>query len=138
MDDDIDDDEEINKIESLIYCYICHKKNFDIITDKLKQNKLLSELMKSVNYLELIKKCNCKIKNEFTYAHKLCVLLNILYKYETKCEKCKTDYNIIIRKKFNKKKFFYLFLVFIFIYIIYLFIFFLFYLLFFFFLFDFF
>ena len=120
MNDDIDDDEEINNIESLIYCSICHKKNFDIITDKLKQNKLLSELMKSVNYLELIKKCNCKIKNEFTYAHKLCVLLNILYKYETKCEKCKTDYNIIIRKKFNKKKFFYLFLVFIFIYTIHL------------------
>lgn len=120
MNDDIDDDEEINNIESLIYCSICHKKNFDIITDKLKQNKLLLELMKSVNYLELIKKCNCKIKNEFTYAHKLCVLLNILYKYETKCEKCKTDYNIIIRKKFNKKKFFYLFLVFIFIYTIHL------------------
>ena len=120
MSDDIDDDEEINNIESLIYCSICHKKNFDIITDKLKQNKLLLELMKSVNYLELIKKCNCKIKNEFTYAHKLCVLLNILYKYETKCEKCKTDYNIIIRKKFNKKKFFYLFLVFIFIYTIHL------------------
>ena len=119
MDDD-NDDEEINNIESLIYCSICHKKNFDIITDKLKQNKLLLELMKSVNYLELIKKCNCKIKNEFTYAHKLCVLLNILYKYETKCEKCKTDYNIIIRKKFNKKKFFYLFLVFIFIYTIHL------------------
>ena len=120
MNDDIDDDEEINNIESLIHCSICHKKNFDIITDKLKQNKLLLELMKSVNYLELIKKCNCKIKNEFTYAHKLCVLLNILYKYETKCEKCKTDYNIIIRKKFNKKKFFYLFLVFIFIYTIHL------------------
>ena len=122
-DEDIDED-KINDVEKLLYCSICHKSVFDIIAiNNSKRNKILQELMQSIDFSELIKKCNCKNNSEFLYAHKFCILLNILYKYETKCEKCKEDYNIKIVKKFDKKRFINLFLIFVFIYIIHLFIF---------------
>lgn len=126
IDEDVYDDEEEeenNNIESKIYCSICHKKSFDIITRKHKKNKILNELIKSMDCTELIKKCNCKNNNEYLYSHKLCVLLQILFNYETKCEKCKTDYNIEIKKNLNKKKFIYSLLFFLFVYILHLFVF---------------
>ena len=122
-DEDIDE-EKINNIEKMIYCSICHKKGFDLILpNNSKKNKILKEIIQSDDFTELIKKCNCKINNEFLYAHKFCILLKILYNYETKCEKCKGDYNIKIKKKFDKKRFINLFLFFLFIYIIHLFVF---------------
>ena len=122
-DEDIDED-KINDVEKLLYCSICHKSVFDIIAiNNSKKNKILQELIQSIDFSELIKKCNCKNNSEFLYAHKFCILLNILYKYETKCEKCKEDYNIKIVKKFDKKRFINLFLIFLFIYIIHLFVF---------------
>ena len=119
MEEEIED-EEIKNTDLLIYCSICHKKTFDIITDKSKKNKVLNELTKHVDLSELIKKCNCKNKNNYLYAHKFCVLLKILFNYETNCEICKTDYNIKIKKKFDKKKFIKILLFFLSIYIIHI------------------
>jgi len=53
--DDLDDDEDINNIEKLIYCSICHKNNFDIITENSKKNLAIKKLIQSVDYTELIK-----------------------------------------------------------------------------------
>ena len=113
-------DEEINNIESLIYCSICHKKTFDIKSNNSKKNKVLDELMQLVDFSELIKKCGCKNNNEFIYSHKYCILIKILFYYETKCEKCKINYNVEIKKQFNKNKFIYLLVFFLIIYIIHL------------------
>ena len=121
--DDFDDDEEIDNIEKLINCSICHKNTFDIIKDNSKKNLIIKESLKSVDYSELIKKCNCKINNKEIYSHKFCVLLKIIFNYETKCEKCKTDYNIKITKKLDKKKFVTSLIFYLIIYIIHLFVF---------------
>ena len=121
--EDFDDDEEVDNIEKLLFCSICHKNTFDIITDHYKKNCVLKEILKSTDYSELIKKCNCKINNEEIHAHKFCVLLQILFKYETRCEKCKTDYNIKITKKLDRKKFLTSLIFYLIIYIIHLFVF---------------
>ena len=121
--DDFDDDEEVDNIEKLLYCSICHKNTFDIITDNYKKNCVLKEILKSVDFSELIKKCNCKINNKEIHSHKFCVLLKILFKYETRCEKCKTDYNIKISKKLDRKKFLTSIIFYLIIYIIHLFVF---------------
>ena len=125
MEDNEDiDEEKINDEEQLQYCSICHKNTFDTIAiNNSKRNKILKELLQSIDFSELIKKCNCKNNSNYLYVHKFCILLKILYKYETKCEKCKADYNINIVKKFDKKRFIKLFLFFLFIYIIHLFVF---------------
>ena len=111
-------DEEINNIESLIYCSICHKKTFDIKNNNSKKNKVLDELMQLVDFSELIKKCGCKNNNEFLYSHKYCILIKILFYFETKCEKCKINYNVEIKKQFNQNKFIFLLVFFLIIYII--------------------
>ena len=121
--DDFDDDEEVDNIEKLLYCSICHKNTFDIITDNYKKNCVLKEILKSGDFSELIKKCNCKINNKEIHSHKFCVLLKILFKYETRCEKCKTDYNIKISKKLDRKKFLTSIIFYLIIYIIHLFVF---------------
>ena len=121
--DDFDDDEEVDNIEKLLFCSICHKNTFDIITDNYKKNYVLKEILNSTDYSELIKKCNCKINNEEIHSHKFCVLLKILFKYETRCEKCKTDYNIKITKKLDRKKFLTSLIFYLIIYIIHLFVF---------------
>jgi hypothetical protein len=121
--EDFDDDEEVDNIEKLLFCSICHKNTFDIITDHYKKNCVLKEILKSTDYSELIKKCNCKINNEEIHSHKFCVLLKILFKYETRCEKCKTDYNIKITKKLDRKKFLTSIIFYLIIYIIHLFFF---------------
>ena len=121
--DDFDDDEEVDNIEKLLYCSICHKNTFDIITDNYKKNCVLKEILKSGDFSELIKKCNCKINNKEIHSHKFCVLLKILFKYETRCDKCKTDYNIKISKKLDRKKFLTLIIFYLIIYIIHLFVF---------------
>ena len=118
--DDVEDDEDINNIEKLINCSICHKNTFDIITENSKKNLVIKKLMESVDYTELIKKCNCKINNENISAHKFCVLKKILFNYETRCEKCKTDYNIIITKKLDKRKFITSLIFYLIIYLIHL------------------
>ena len=121
--EDFDDDEEVDNIEKLLFCSICHKNTFDIITDHYKKNCVLKEILKSTDYSELIKKCNCKISNEEIHAHKFCVLLKILFKYETRCEKCKTDYNIKITKKLDRKRFLTSLIFYLIIYMIHLFVF---------------
>ena len=121
--DDFDDNEEVDNIEKLLYCSICHKNTFDIITDNYKKNCVLKEILKSGDFSELIKKCNCKINNKEIHSHKFCVLLKILFKYETRCDKCKTDYNIKISKKLDRKKFLTSIIFYLIIYIIHLFVF---------------
>ena len=119
-----DDDDEIidNKIVSLIDCSICHKKEFEIVQKKCRKIKFLKQNIKFEELSELIKKCNCKINNEFLYSHRYCLLLKIIFNYEIRCQKCNTEYNIKIYKKIDKKRFFCLFFLFFFIYLIHLFI----------------
>ena len=63
----------------------------------------------------MIKKCNC---NEM--VHKFCILLNILFNYEIKCQNCNSFYNIIITKESNKLEKFKIELLMIFLFIIHL------------------
>jgi len=128
--------ESQEQINSQIYkiCSICGKANLIINRNDIKnsvQNEKLKENMKYIKPSEFIKKCYCKnIKKDINndndiYTHKYCILLKVLYKFEIKCEKCNSFYNLKIDKKFDLKKALYIFTIFIFIYIIHLVIYFL-------------
>ena len=110
-------------------CAICNKSILDINLEYIqnsKQKRKLKENFKYIRPSELIKKCNCKnIKKDINnnndlYYHKYCILLNIIYKFEIKCEKCNTLYNIKIKKKFHSKRKFFFYFRFLFFYIIHL------------------
>ena len=75
---------------------ISKKNNFEI---KILKNKFK---FKETDYSDLIKKCNCTKSNPKT--HKLCILLNILYNFELKCNECNSDYNISITQRRNTTK----------------------------------
>ena len=110
-------------------CSICNKEILNLNHNNLKnsnQSKKLKDNMKSMEYSILIKKCFCKnaINNNNTengiYAHKYCILLKVIYNFETKCDKCHTSYNINIDKKVEIKKKIYLIIKFVFIYMVHL------------------
>ena len=110
-------------------CSICNKSILDInlycIPNSFQKQKL-KENLKYIQPSQLIKKCNCKNinkdinNNNDLYSHKYCILLNIIYNFEIKCEKCNTIYNIKINKKINSKRKFYFYFIFLFLYIIHL------------------
>ena len=110
-------------------CSICNKSILDInlycIPNSFQKQKL-KENLKYIQPSQLIKKCNCKNinkdinNNNDLYSHKYCILLNIIYNFEIKCEKCNTIYNIKIIKKINSKRKFYFYFIFLFLYIIHL------------------
>ena len=110
-------------------CSICNKEILDLKHNNLKnsnQNKKLKDNMKFMEYSIIIKKCFCKnnINNNNNengiYAHKYCILLNVIYNFEAKCNKCNTSYNIKIEKKVDIKKKIYLIVKFVFIYMVHL------------------
>ena len=72
------------------------KNNYEI---KILKNKFR---LKETDYSDLIKKCNCTKSN--LKAHKLCIILNILYNFELKCNECNADYNISIIQRRNTTK----------------------------------
>ena len=101
-------------------CSICKQKNLSIDFSKIKILKIKKFInnnrINQEDFLNMIKKCNC---NEMT--HKFCILLNILFNYEIKCQNCNSFYNIVITKesdKLEKCKIFLLMIYFFFIHLI--------------------
>ena len=96
-----------NGIESLYSynhknkCSICNSENISIIITKIKNNKL-KKIISKIEQEELINKCKCS--NEEKNVHKICLLFNIIFNFETKCRQCKSNYNINIDKTINNSK----------------------------------
>ena len=78
-------------------CIICKGDTLpENIYQKTEIKSLLSKFkMKSEDLSSLINKCSCK--RNTPKAHKLCVLLNILYNFELKCPECHSEYNISVK-----------------------------------------
>jgi len=80
--------------------YTCCLCKSDMLSDSIFQKRELKSLLTKFKMTQsdlstLIDKCNCT-KNS-TKAHKLCVLLNIIYNFELKCPECNTEYNINVK-----------------------------------------
>ena len=96
-----------NGIESLYSynhknkCSICNSENIPINITKIKNNKL-KKIISKIEQEELINKCKCS--NEEKNVHKICLLFNIIFNFETKCRQCKSNYNINIDKTINNSK----------------------------------
>ena len=96
-----------NGIESLYSynhknrCSICNSENISINITKIKNNKL-KKIISKIEQEELINKCKCS--NEEKNVHKICLLFNIIFNFETKCRQCKSNYNINIDKTINNSK----------------------------------
>jgi hypothetical protein len=78
-------------------CSICKS---DSLPDNIFQNREIKSLLakfkvKNSEVSNLITKCKCS-KNT-PRAHKLCLLLNIIYNFELKCPECNTDYNLSVK-----------------------------------------
>ena len=71
-------------------CSICHSENVTKYLSKIRDKKLKAILSKIKND-ELINKCKCS--NYENNAHKICLLLNIIFHFEIKCKQCKCNYN---------------------------------------------
>lgn len=82
-------------------CSICKQKILDIDFSKIKvlkiKNFINNNRINKEDYSIMIKKCNCKDN-----VHKFCILLNILFNYELKCQYCNSFYNITITKSSDK------------------------------------
>ena len=90
-----------------IICSICKMDKIPIISSEIKEKKI-KELFsifekKSLDPSILIKKCNCH--NNTEKVHKFCLLLNIIFSFELKCNECKASYNIDLSKSKNKHKY---------------------------------
>ena len=130
--------EDKDKKEISLICSICHKKNIDIKQNYSKIKKIFPEILNNNELSEIIKKCNCDVKNDKKnnnndiietnineseiYTHKYCILLKIIFNFEIKCKKCNMIYNIKIDKTINKSKIKFLIIIFIITYIIHLFV----------------
>lgn len=79
-------------------CNICKDDRLpENIFEVREINSMLNKFkLNDSDVSQLITKCNC-IKNS-PKAHKLCVLLNIIYNFELKCPECNTEYNISVKK----------------------------------------
>ncbi len=84
-------------------CSICKSKNFPVDFSKIKERKIKNFIntnrINKDDYSIMIKKCNCNKK-----AHKFCILLNIIFNYELKCQDCNTFYNISVVKSPDKSQ----------------------------------
>ena len=84
-------------------CSICKEKDLSIEFSKIKELKIKKFInnnrVNKDDYSNMIKQCNC---NEV--SHKFCILLNIIFNYELKCQKCNTFYNITITQDSDKRK----------------------------------
>ena len=80
--------------------YICSICKSDKLPDSIFRKREIKSLISNFKINEtdlstLINKCNCKTHTP--KAHKLCVLLNIIYNFSLKCPECNTEYNIGIK-----------------------------------------
>ena len=87
-------------------CSICSSDKLPIDVSKKSKYEikiLLSRFkLKETELSNLIKKCNCNKTSP--KVHKLCILLNVLYNFELKCNECNTNYNIVVNHKKNSAK----------------------------------
>ena len=85
-------------------CSICKSDNLpEYIFQKKEVKMLLKKFkMKEMDFSTLINKCNCK--NTSSKAHKLCLILNILYNYQFNCQECNAEYNISVKMQPVKSK----------------------------------
>ena len=87
-------------------CSICNSDKLPIDVSKKSKYEikiLLSRFkLKETELSNLIKKCNCTKTSP--KVHKLCILLNVLYNFELKCNECNTNYNIVVNHKKNSAK----------------------------------
>ena len=77
--------------------YTCSLCKSDKLSDSIFQKRDIKSLltkfkMKQADLSTLINKCNCT--KHSPKAHKLCVLLNVIYNFDLKCPECNTEYNI--------------------------------------------
>ena len=92
-----------SKKKNLNACSICKCDKLPI--DLSKKNKIEIKLLlnkfkfKETDLSVMVKKCNCT-KNS-PKAHKLCILLNILYNFNLKCNECNANYNIVVKQRKN-------------------------------------
>ena len=87
-------------------CSICKCDKLPINMSKIKEQNLKQIITKiskkDPDTSALIKKCNCKNNNQ--KAHKICILLNIIFNFDLNCKECKANYNIHISKNLNNYK----------------------------------
>ena len=78
-------------------CSICKSDNLpENIFKKREVKMLLNKFkLKQMDLSTLIKKCNCP--NNASKAHKLCLILNIIYNFEFNCQECNAEYNISVK-----------------------------------------
>ena len=82
-------------------CSICNSENLALDISKIRNNKL-KKILTQIDKEDLINKCKCS--NEEKVVHKICLLLNVIFNFETKCRQCKSNYNISIDKTINNSK----------------------------------
>lgn len=84
-------------------CSICKQKNLPIDFSKIQSIQIKkfikSNRINNEDYSTMIKKCNCNKK-----VHRFCILLNIIFNYELKCQDCNYFYNISIIKDNDKSE----------------------------------
>ena len=78
-------------------CSICKSDN---LPDNIFVNREIKSLLAKLkiersDVSNLITKCKCS-KNK-PRAHKLCLLLNIIYNFELKCPECNSEYNVSVK-----------------------------------------
>lgn len=87
-------------------CSICKMDKIPLNSIEIKEKKIYEIIPNFGNNnlvpSNLIKKCNCH--NNTEKVHKFCLLLNIIFSFDLKCNECKASYNIDISKFKNKYK----------------------------------
>ena len=87
-------------------CSICKCERLTINISRIKESQLKSLLSKikneDLNTQYLINKCKCSNNEQF--VHKICLLLNIVFNFDLKCNICQSYYNINIEKISNNSK----------------------------------
>ena len=97
---------KLNNNENIKFCSICKcdKISINLINKNQNELKILKTKLKlkESEYSNIIKICNCTKKSP--KAHKLCILLNILYNFNLKCSECNADYNIVVTNHINTSR----------------------------------
>ena len=95
-----------NLINSDNICSICKCEKVPInISNKkeIKAKQIISKIIKKdPDTSKLIDKCNCK--NSKKKAHKICLILNVIFNFDLNCSECKANYNLSISKNINTSK----------------------------------
>ena len=84
-------------------CAICKKKELPVDLFNIKSYKvkklLATNRINKEDLSTLIKKCNCKIQ-----VHRFCILLNVIFNYEIKCQECNNFYNVKVSREVSSSR----------------------------------